>query len=93
MSKQGEKELYNRLFEFVKEIKIFHRNFLLWYGLSSPDNSINYIAIESNNSPIGVWVFKNTKKEDAIKQVEDAIANYDLKVLIDNIVKDKDVIL
>jgi len=42
---------------------------------------------------LGVWTFKDTEKEESIKVVEDAITQYNLKALTDNIDKDLDVIL
>ena len=83
-----------RLFEHIKDLKNIHgHDYSLWFGECVQDIKKHYIYIECDNSPIGVWTFKNTRKEESIKVVEDAITQYNLKALIDNIDKDLDVIL
>lgn len=83
-----------RLFEHIKDIKnINGYDYSLWVGECVSDIQKHYIYIECDKSPLGVWTFKDTEKEESIKVVEDAITQFNLKALINNVDKDLDVIL
>ena len=84
----------NRPFECIKNLSNIHGyDYSLWFGECVPDVKKHYIYIECDKSPIGVWTFSDTEKEKSIKIIEDAIARFNLKALIDNIDKNLDVIL
>ena len=90
------KEVKGRLFEKIKTIKSSDGHlFTLWYGECFQDNNKHFIYIECDKSAFGTWPFRNTKKEEAIKRVEDIITKFSLTVLkdIDLVDKNLDAIL